>query len=103
MACRTRPVPRKGAMDTVDAGSVYRFNSFTVDVARSLILNDNGKEIELRHKSFELLRLFVENAGTLLDRDRINQAIWPNVIVNDNGIAQCIRDIRLALRDDAQT
>ena len=83
--------------------AVYRFESFTVDVARSLLLNDDGKEIELRHKSFELLRLFVENAGTVLDRDRINQAIWPDVIVNENGIAQCIRDIRLALHDDAQT
>ena len=90
-------------MDTAEGRAVYRFESFAIDVARSLLLKDDGKEIELRHKSFELLRLFVENAGTLLDRDRIYQAIWPDVVVNDNGIAQCIRDIRLALNDDAQT
>jgi adenylate cyclase len=90
-------------MDTADGDAVYRFEGFMLDVARGLLLNDNGKEIELRHKSFELLRLFVENAGTLLNRDQINQAIWPDVIVNDNGIAQCIRDIRLALHDGGQT
>ena len=90
-------------MDTVVRDAVYRFEGFIMDLARGLLLTDDGEEVELRHKSFELLRLFVENAGCLLDRDRINQVIWPDVIVNDNGITQCIRDIRRALHDDAQT
>jgi len=90
-------------MDTAVRDAVHRFEGFTMDLARGLLLNDNGEAVELRHNSFELLRLFVENAGCLLDRDRINQAIWPDVTVNDNGITQCIRDIRRALHDDAQT
>ena len=90
-------------MDTTAGDAGYRFEGFFIDVARGLLLYDNGKEVQLRHKSFELLRLFVENAGCLLDRDRINQALWPDVIVDDNGITQCVRDIRRALHDDAQT
>ena len=90
-------------MDTTAGDAVYRFEGFMIDLARGLLLHDNGEEVQLRHKSFELLRLFVENPGSLLDRDRINQAIWPDVIVNDNGVAQCVRDVRLALHDDAQT
>ena len=74
-----------------------------LDVARGVLLRDDGEEVQLRHKSFELLCLFVENSGSLLDRDRINRVIWPDVIVNDNGVAQCVRDVRLALHDDAQT
>lgn len=94
---------RGGVMNTIAGDVVYRFEGFTIDVTRGLLLQDNGEAVELRHKSFELLRLFVENAGRLLDRDRINQAIWPDVIVNDNGITQCVRDIRRALHDDTQT
>jgi adenylate cyclase len=90
-------------MDTTAGEVVYRFDGFMIDVARGLLLHDNGEEVPLRHKSFTLLRLFVENPGRLLDRDRINQAIWPDVIVNESGITQCVRDIRLALQDDAQT
>jgi TolB-like protein len=90
-------------MDTTVEDAVYRFEGFIIDVARGLLLHDNGEEIHLRHKSFALLRLFVENAGRLLHRDRINQAIWPDVIINESGITQCVRDIRLALHDDAQT
>ena len=90
-------------MDSAAGDAVYRFEGFVLDAARGLLLYDNGEEVRLRHKSFELLRLFVENSGSLLDRDRINQTIWPEIIVNDNSVAQCVRDVRLALRDDAQT
>jgi TolB-like protein/Tfp pilus assembly protein PilF len=90
-------------MDTTDEDAVYRFDRFMIDFARGLLLNGDGEEVPLRHKSYELLRLFVENPGRLLDRDRINQAIWPDVVIDDNSITQCIRDIRRAVQDDAQT
>ena len=90
-------------MGTTARDTVYRFEGFIIDLARGLLLSNNGEEVQLRHKSFELLRLFVENPGGLVDRNRINQAIWPDVIVDDNSITQCVRDIRRALRDDAQT
>jgi TolB-like protein len=89
-------------MDTTAGDAVYRFEGFLIDVARGLLLHDTGEEVQLRRKSFELLRLFAENSGALLDRDRINQAIWPDVVVDDNGLTQCIRDIRRVLHDEAQ-
>ena len=80
---------------------VYRFEGFALDRTRGILLSRSGEEVRLRHKSFELLRLFVENAGRLLTRDRINQAIWSDVIVNDDSITQCVRDIRRALGDES--
>jgi TolB-like protein len=44
----------------------------------------------------------VENAGRVLDRDSIMQAVWPGIVVSDEGVTQCIRDIRRALTDDDQ-
>ena len=67
------------------------------------MLTADGEAIQLRYKSFELLRLFVENAGRLLDRDTINQAVWSGAIINDDSITQCVRDIRRTLGDAAQT
>ena len=89
-------------MKTAVAEAVYRFAGFTFDIARGALLNSKGEEIPLRPKSFDLLRLFVESSGRLLDRDTINQAIWPRVVVTDDAITQCIRDIRRALGDEAQ-
>ena len=75
---------------------------FVLDLTRGRCLPLAGEPVPLRHKSFELLRLFVKNAGRLLDRDTINQAIWSDVIVTDDSMTQCVRDIRRALGDEAQ-
>ena len=89
-------------METAGANSVYRFEGFVLDLARGVLLAKTGEEIPLRRKSFELLRLLVENAGRLLDRDTINQAIWPHITISDDGITQCVGDIRRSLGDHAQ-
>lgn len=81
--------------------AVYRFDRFVLDLARGALLAD-GAECALRPKCFALLRCLVENAGRLVGRDEIMQAVWPGVFVTDDSIAQCIREIRRALGDDEQ-
>src|SRR5262245_65820012 len=83
--------------------AAYRFDRFTLDPERGALLGPEGTELTLRPKSFALLQLFVENAGRLLDRDAIMTAVWPDVFVSDDSITQCVRDIRRALSDEAQT
>jgi adenylate cyclase len=89
-------------MSTAVAVAVYRFDGFILDLVRGTLATANGKDVPLRRKSFRLLRLFVENSGCLLERDAIIQAIWPSVAIADDGLTQCVRDIRRALRDDAK-
>ncbi len=89
-------------MGTAAAEAVYRFDGFVLDLMRGTLLTSSGKELHLRNKAFRLMRLFLENAGCLLDRSTINQAIWPDVTASDDGITQCVRDIRRALGDDRQ-
>ena len=81
----------------------WRFDRFTLDLARGALLGPDGAEVPVRPKSFALLRLLVENAGRLLDRDAIMAAVWPDVIVTDESITQCVRDVRRALSDEAQS
>src|SRR4051812_12624269 len=80
----------------------YRFDRFTLDLARGALLASDGAELPLRPKSFALLQLLVENAGRLLDRDAIMRAVWPDVFVTDDSITQCVHDIRRAFGDDTQ-
>jgi TolB-like protein len=89
-------------VNTAAAQVAYQFEGFLLDLTRGALLTASGEEVRLRHKSFDLLCLFVANAGRLLDRDRINQAIWSDLIVSNDSIAQCVRDIRRALGDEAQ-
>jgi adenylate cyclase len=80
----------------------YQFDSFVLDLERGALLAADGEDVPLRHKSYRLLCLFVTHAGRLLERDTIAQMLWPGVAVADDGITQCVRDIRRALGDDSQ-
>src|SRR4051794_29762525 len=82
-------------------GNIYRFGGFTLDLARGALLSASQIELPLRPKAFALLRLFVENPGRLVDRDTIMATIWPKVLVTENSITQCVREIRTALGDKA--
>ena len=57
--------------------AAWRFDQFTLDLARGALLGPDGAEVSLRPKSFALLRLLVDSAGRLVDRDAIMAAVWP--------------------------
>ena len=82
--------------------AVYRFDRFMLDLARGALLTAGGAEVALRPKAFALLRHLVENAGRLLDRDEIMNAVWPGVFVTEDSVRQCIKEIRRALGDEEQ-
>jgi DNA-binding winged helix-turn-helix (wHTH) protein len=75
-------------MHTLDH-QVFQFGSFRLDLTRGCVF-DGDREIELRPKSFEVLRYLVENAGRLVSKDELIGRIWPNVIVNDD--SRCVSD-----------
>src|SRR5215203_7106651 len=80
----------------------FGFGKFILDLRRGCLRADN-REVELRPKSFEVLRYLVENAGRLVPKDEIIEAVWPNVTVTDESLTRCVSDIRLALEDADQT
>ena len=81
----------------------YRFDGFILDLQRAALVTEKGESVPVRHQSFRLLCLFVENAGRLVGREAITQALWPRLTVSDDSITQCVGDLRRALRDESQT
>ncbi|WP_246738672.1 winged helix-turn-helix domain-containing protein [Bradyrhizobium sp. CCBAU 051011] len=47
-----------------------------------------------------MLRLLAKNAGRVLSKQQLMEAVWPNVHVGEDSLFQCIREIRTALGDD---
>ena len=54
---------------------VFRFCGFTFDVASRQLSDAAGQPIILTRAEYELLRVFVTNAGAVMDRDRLIMAI----------------------------
>jgi class 3 adenylate cyclase/pimeloyl-ACP methyl ester carboxylesterase len=77
---------------------VLRFAGFTLDLRRGCV-RANDREMELRPKSFGVLKYLVENAGRLVAKDELINAIWPSVTVTDESLTHCVSDVRRALAD----
>jgi DNA-binding winged helix-turn-helix (wHTH) protein len=80
---------------------VYLFDRFQLDVTRRKLLSAGGLVLPLNSRAMEALLLLVANAGQILERRRLMQTIWPDTIVEDNNLNQCILAIRKALGETA--
>jgi TolB-like protein/DNA-binding winged helix-turn-helix (wHTH) protein/cytochrome c-type biogenesis protein CcmH/NrfG len=87
---------------TASIAESYRFDGFVVD-ARSACLRRDGASVPLRPKSFDVLLYLVRNRGRLVSKDELFDNVWANVVVTDNSLVQCIKEVRHALGDDGQT
>jgi DNA-binding winged helix-turn-helix (wHTH) protein/tetratricopeptide (TPR) repeat protein/TolB-like protein len=79
---------------------VFGFAGFELDPPRAELRGPDGVAIRLRPKTFEMLRLFAANAGRVVSKQELMEAVWPNVHVGDDSLFQCIREIRTVLGDD---
>jgi class 3 adenylate cyclase/pimeloyl-ACP methyl ester carboxylesterase len=77
---------------------VLRFAGFSLDLRRGC-LRANDRDMELRPKSFAVLKYLVENAGRLVAKDELINAIWPSVTVTDESLTHCVSDVRRVLAD----
>src|SRR5712691_11843161 len=81
---------------------MFQFEGYTLDIARNS-LRAGDREVALRRKSFELLRYFLENPDRVVTREQLLKAIWPNVVVTDESLTQCVSEVRQAVGDSKQT
>ena len=75
---------------------VYEFAGRRVDPARRLLTLD-GRPTPMFPRCFDALLLLIERRGELLEKEFLLQALWPDVIVDENSLAKVISDVRRAL------
>src|SRR6185503_10590997 len=80
-------------------GSSLRFGPFTVDRIGYRVLRGSDP-VDLTPKLLDLLLHLVDHAGTLVTKEQLLEALWPDANVTDNALAQAMSDLRDALGDD---
>jgi formylglycine-generating enzyme required for sulfatase activity len=78
---------------------IFQFDRFELDLTRGC-LRTNDRTIDLRPKAIEVLSYLVQNAGRLVSKQELFEAVWPNVTVSDDSLVQCIRELRQKLSDE---
>ena len=79
-----------------------RFRGFDLDVQLGQLCCD-GRPVKIQPQPFRVLVILAEHAGELVSRDELRAQIWDTstFVEFDQGLNYCIRQIRLALGDDA--
>lgn len=82
------------------APSIWQFADFTFEAEGPRLLKQ-GQPVPLEPKALETLRVFLEQPGEVLDKGTLMARIWPDVAVEETGLARNISLLRKALEDDA--
>ena len=77
---------------------ILSFERFELDLTRGCV-RVAGRDLDLRPKAFHLLCHLAENAGRLVSKQELHDAVWGHVAVSDDALVQCIRELRQKLGD----
>ena len=79
---------------------VVEVTPLRIDVRAGQVWRDE-QLVPLRAKTWAVLRYLIENPGVVVARDELLSAVWGDVAVSDASLTQTIRELRIALGDDA--
>ena len=95
LVARVRAVLRRA--EPAGVAAEYRIGCLYVCPARHIV-QDNGEDVTLTHKEFELLCLLLENRGIVLTRDTLMDRIWGFEFERENRTLDVhIRTLRVKL------
>ena len=72
----------------------YEFGAFQLDPVKRLLRRLDGTPVPLTPRVFDTLLYMVEHHDSVLDKERIMEAVWPDSIVEENNLAQAIWKLR---------
>ena len=79
-----------------------RFGDYELDSRSGKLLRD-GRPVKIQPQPLRVLEVLAEQRGEIVSREQLRERIWGEAtfVEFDQGLNYCIRQIRVALRDDA--
>jgi DNA-binding winged helix-turn-helix (wHTH) protein len=76
---------------------IYRFGPFSLNTKERTLVRE-GEPIFLRPKAFDLLALFAQRPGKLLNKDELMSSLWPEEkFVEESNLTGYVSTLRKAL------
>lgn len=79
---------------------IYEFAGYTLDMRQGR-LRRGSQDVDLRPKSLALLVYLIKNPGRVIDKEELISVVWPEVVVSDDSLSQCLKDVRGRLGPEA--
>jgi TolB-like protein/DNA-binding winged helix-turn-helix (wHTH) protein/Tfp pilus assembly protein PilF len=80
--------------------NLYAFADFSLD-PQNRVLRRSGTTVPLTSKTFDLLLVLVQNAGRVVTKEELMEAVWPDSFVEESNLTQTVFMVRKALDETA--
>lgn len=80
---------------------IYQFADCELDLGRRE-LRRAGAAVAVEPQVFELLSHLVANAGRVVSKDELNEAVWSGRVVSDSALSSRVKSARAAIGDDGK-
>lgn len=80
----------------------YNFAGAVFEPASGM-LTMGGRAASLRPRTASVLRCLLDHAGQLVTKDHLLKEVWADLVVTENSLAQCVKEIRRELGDSNET
>ena len=77
------------------------FGPFRLERAKRLWQNEQW--VDVRPRALAVLRYLAERAGELVTSEELLKRLWPGIYVTRTVLRVCVRELRRALQDNAET
>ena len=84
-------------MDPAQAPAAIEFGRFSVLPHRRELLAE-GRPVELGGRAFDVLMALIEASGAVVSKDALMNRVWPDRVVEENGLQAQISSLRRGLR-----
>jgi DNA-binding winged helix-turn-helix (wHTH) protein len=74
----------------------YEFDGYVLDTRRRAVWRHDGTPLSLTPRLFNVLLLFVERPGELIDKDWLMTRLWPGMDIGENSLSQIVCSLRQA-------
>ena len=77
------------------------FGPFRLERANARLWRD-GQPVALTPKALDVLHFLASRPDRLVTKEELLTGVWPDVMVSDASVKVCVREIRMALGDEAK-
>jgi len=96
---RNKAMKKRDATENID---LFCFGEFVLDSAQRE-LRKQGTPVEIEPRAFDVLLYLARNRDRAVDKDELQDAAWPGMIVTETALTRAVMKARKAVDDDASS
>ena len=78
---------------------VYEFDGYKLSADGRSLFCPAGEQVKLGPKAFDTLLELVRRHSEIVTRDQLLDLVWPDTVVEENNLTQCISALRKAFEE----